>query len=92
MEAISKCIFIRLVNSSLIIEKLSEECVCMCVYWKNVPGRGRKKTMRTPVVGINRGLGERCLKTRKLQRSKFLEPADDSRDKNMVIISELCVV
>lgn len=92
MGAIGTCIFIRLVKSSLIIEKLSEEFVCMCVYWRNVPGRGRKKTMRTPIVGISGGLEERCLKTRELQRFKFLEPADNSRDKNMVIISELCLV
>lgn len=86
------CIFIRLVNSSLIIKKLSEEFVCMCVYWRNVPGRGRKKTIRTPIVGISGGLGDWCLKTRELQRFKFLEPADNSRDENMVIISELCFV
>lgn len=55
MGAIGTCIFIRLVKSSLIIEKLSEEFVCMCVYWRNVPGRGRKKTMRTPIVGISGG-------------------------------------
>lgn len=68
MGAIGICIFIRLVNSSLIIKKLSEEFLCMCVYWRNVPDRGRKKTLGTPIVGISGGFGERCLKTRELQR------------------------
>lgn len=45
MGAIGICIFIRLVNSSLIIKKLSEEFVCMSIYWRNVPDRGRKKTL-----------------------------------------------